>query len=238
MNLEMKIRGRVKFFDAQKGFGFITPNDGSSDIFVHQSSIRVPGFRSLTEGQEVDFDVEQDKVNGKTFASNVALATQGKKRMIRGRHEVIPRDLYRFTTSNKKIKLRDSQTQATQGLLTGYDIKVHEDYLVYPAPLDNIFIGPNGASLRSVGVNMYDLITERDSDCNILELQKGLVIPEGLVLLHESFDHFSLQCSMPMRLDELENRINTFFQSCTLLSADEFMQKNPLENLMDTFMDD
>lgn len=63
------IRGTVKWFNDSKGFGFITPEDGSKDIFVHHSAITMQGFRSLTEGQRVEFEI----VDGKKgpAASNV-----------------------------------------------------------------------------------------------------------------------------------------------------------------------
>ena len=63
--------GSVKFFDVAKGFGFITPDDGSADVFCHQTSIHAEGFRSLAEGEPVEFSVEVDAKKGKTFASNV-----------------------------------------------------------------------------------------------------------------------------------------------------------------------
>ncbi|HUC05798.1 MAG TPA: cold-shock protein [Acidimicrobiales bacterium] len=49
--------GTVKFFNSEKGFGFITPSDGAKDVFVHYSSISGNGYRSLEEGQQVEFDV-------------------------------------------------------------------------------------------------------------------------------------------------------------------------------------
>ena len=56
------MKGTVKWFNDQKGFGFITPEDGSKDCFVHQNSIQAEGFKSLQEGATVEFDmVEGEK---------------------------------------------------------------------------------------------------------------------------------------------------------------------------------
>jgi CspA family cold shock protein len=55
----MRIKGTVKWFNDQKGFGFITPADGSKDCFVHHSAIQSDGFRSLAEGSQVEFDMVQ-----------------------------------------------------------------------------------------------------------------------------------------------------------------------------------
>jgi CspA family cold shock protein len=52
-------QGTVKWFNDQKGFGFITPDDGSPDVFAHFSEIQSDGFKSLTEGQKVEYEVEQ-----------------------------------------------------------------------------------------------------------------------------------------------------------------------------------
>jgi cold shock protein len=50
-------QGTVKWFNAEKGFGFIAPHDGGADVFVHYSEIQTTGFRSLEEGQEVEYEV-------------------------------------------------------------------------------------------------------------------------------------------------------------------------------------
>jgi len=52
--------GTVKFFNVSKGFGFITPEDGGKDVYVHASAVQAAGMNSLTEGQRVSFDVEPD----------------------------------------------------------------------------------------------------------------------------------------------------------------------------------
>ncbi|MDT4910932.1 MAG: cold shock protein [Pseudonocardiales bacterium] len=53
------MQGTVKWFNAEKGFGFIAPDDGSADVFVHYSEIQGSGFKSLDEGQQVEFEVGQ-----------------------------------------------------------------------------------------------------------------------------------------------------------------------------------
>ncbi len=64
--------GTVKFFNTQKGFGFITPADGSRDVFVHISAVERAGMSTLNEGQRVTFDVVTER--GKQAAGNLQLA--------------------------------------------------------------------------------------------------------------------------------------------------------------------
>ncbi len=63
--------GIVKFFNTSKGYGFIQPDDGSKDVFVHISALERAGIHSLAEGQKVSFDTEVDQRNGKTAVSNI-----------------------------------------------------------------------------------------------------------------------------------------------------------------------
>ncbi|HEY6438897.1 MAG TPA: cold-shock protein [Acetobacteraceae bacterium] len=64
-------KGTVKWFNPTKGYGFIAPDTGGKDVFVHISAVQKAGFRSLSEGQKVDFEVEQQQ-NGRTAAVNLS----------------------------------------------------------------------------------------------------------------------------------------------------------------------
>jgi CspA family cold shock protein len=57
----MRITGTVKFYDSSKGFGFIQPEDGSKDVFVHATALERAGIRSLNEGDKVSFELEDDR---------------------------------------------------------------------------------------------------------------------------------------------------------------------------------
>ena len=60
--------GTVKWFNAQKGFGFIQPDDGGKDVFVHISAVERAGMSNLNEGQKLSYELTQDKRSGKTSA--------------------------------------------------------------------------------------------------------------------------------------------------------------------------
>lgn len=66
--------GTVKWFNETKGYGFIQPEEGGNDIFVHISAVEKAGMRTLTEGQKVTFDVEMDERKGKSSATNIQAA--------------------------------------------------------------------------------------------------------------------------------------------------------------------
>jgi CspA family cold shock protein len=63
--------GTVKFYNDQKGYGFIQPDDGSKDVFVHATALERAGMRSLTEGQKVSFDVQEDRRSGKLAVGTI-----------------------------------------------------------------------------------------------------------------------------------------------------------------------
>ena len=66
--------GTVKWFNAEKGYGFIQPDEGGKDVFVHISAVEQAGMRNLQDGQKVDFEVVADRRTGKSAASNLRAA--------------------------------------------------------------------------------------------------------------------------------------------------------------------
>ena len=66
--------GTVKFYNDTKGFGFIQPEDGSKDVFVHATALERAGIRGLAEGMKVSFETEEDRRSGKTAVSAIQIA--------------------------------------------------------------------------------------------------------------------------------------------------------------------
>jgi CspA family cold shock protein len=64
-------KGTVKFYNDQKGFGFITPDDGGKDVFVHATALERAGMQGLREGQKVSFDVQEDRKSGKLAVGTI-----------------------------------------------------------------------------------------------------------------------------------------------------------------------
>lgn len=64
-------KGTVKWFNGQKGFGFIQPDEGGGDVFVHISAVERAGMRGLAEGQKIEFEVVSDRKTGKSSADNL-----------------------------------------------------------------------------------------------------------------------------------------------------------------------
>ena len=65
------MNGTVKFYNSQKGFGFIQPDDGGKDVFVHATALERAGLRGLNEGQKVAFDTQEDRKTGKMAVGNI-----------------------------------------------------------------------------------------------------------------------------------------------------------------------
>ena len=63
--------GTVKFYNSQKGYGFIQPDDGGKDVFVHATALEAAGMRGLVEGQKISFDAQTDRRSGKDAAANL-----------------------------------------------------------------------------------------------------------------------------------------------------------------------
>ncbi len=66
--------GTVKFYNDQKGFGFIAPDNGGKDVFVHATALERAGIRGLSEGQKVSYDTEEDRRSGKIAVANIRTA--------------------------------------------------------------------------------------------------------------------------------------------------------------------
>ena len=66
--------GTVKFYNEMKGFGFIQPDNGDKDVFVHATALERAGMRNLVEGQKVSFDTAEDRRSGKTAVDNIQTA--------------------------------------------------------------------------------------------------------------------------------------------------------------------
>ncbi len=66
--------GTVKFYNGQKGFGFIAPDEGGNDVFVHATALERAGIRGLVDGQKVKFETERDSRTGKIAVSTLQLA--------------------------------------------------------------------------------------------------------------------------------------------------------------------
>lgn len=66
--------GTVKFYNDQKGYGFIQPDNGGKDVFVHATALERAGLRGLSEGQKVSFDTAEDRRSGKIAVNNITAA--------------------------------------------------------------------------------------------------------------------------------------------------------------------
>lgn len=164
---------------------------------------------------------------------SVELLTQNVERAfsshnkIQGRYFITPIDLFRIVSSSKKIVLREKAKQAAKGSQS-FDFIIGKDGLIHPAPLDGKFIGPNGASFRPATINMWDVLSQRNGKAFVAEVPKGTQLPDGLVMLHENNDHYSLQCVEAMTPSALVSKINSFLATCEVYPKETYFAKFPL----------
>ncbi|KAJ7075795.1 hypothetical protein B0H15DRAFT_916593 [Mycena belliarum] len=139
----------------------------------------------------------------------------------------LPVDLARVQ-SGLHVRLREYEAQKALKRFS-YDLKVQPDGLVHPAEGPN-FIGPNGCSLREpLSPTFQEVVRNfRGSDIGVFVLKEGTVLPETLTVLHEHSDHFSLQCTQPMRLSELNAALTQFINdNARILNKEEFDEEYP-----------
>ena len=142
----------------------------------------------------------------------------------------ISTDLFRVG-ANEKVILRDYAKQQKLGRHS-FDIKLNpEDGLAHPAT-GEYFNGPNGASLRPNTQFMQEIIRKfRGRYVTVYMLKEGTKLPEDLVLLHEHSDHYSLQCTKPMKLSDLNKKLTQFCsEKGEKMSQAEFCERFPLES--------
>lgn len=142
------------------------------------------------------------------------------------RYNVFPMTLYRIQPS-LPVKLRDYDTQTKLGR-TSFDLKLH-DGLVLPTTKDT-FEGPNGMSLRPDGRNFERIIRDFRGEPVIYSIIGGTATPDGLVLLYEHTDHYSLQVSRPMPLPEFNERLTEFLKLCPTMTRENYLKGLEDEN--------
>ncbi|KAG6827096.1 hypothetical protein H0H92_013228 [Tricholoma furcatifolium] len=158
------------------------------------------------------------------------LATKAPaSRPLLGRYtDKVPCDLARVQ-SGRNVKLRDYETQVKQKRFS-YDLKL-KDGVVMPADGPN-FIGPNGCSLREpLSPTFQEVVRNfRGSNIIISVIPEGTPLPPTLQILHEHSDHFSMQCTKPMTLDELNDELTEFItKNSRTLDKEQFDEEYPFE---------
>ena len=118
------------------------------------------------------------------------------------------------------VNLRNFEDQQRKGRAS-FDLKTVNG-LVHPA-VGNSFTGPNGMSLRPSSDVMRDILVNFRGSPLVYQLPTGLVLPEGLVILHEHSDHYSLQTTMPISLPELNAKMTTFLTSLQSCTKEQFL---------------
>jgi hypothetical protein len=134
----------------------------------------------------------------------------------------IPLTLYRIQ-AQPSVRLRDYETQVTKGR-TSFDLKTH-DGLVQPLPPNSEFNTPNGMSLRPAGPNMFSILNKFRGEPKIFTFRCGLELPSGLCVYHEHSDHYSLQTTKPIPLNDFNQILTDFLSTLPVQSKQQFIEQ-------------
>ena len=147
------ITGTVKFFNNDKGYGFIAPEDGGTDAFVHISAVERAGLSSLNEGQKISFEAKKDPMRGKTPTLGRERSCGGRLRRIPGRNGLRvarPVDQEGLKHSGREVaaRLLENAPSAKVIFMTGYDDQLDTFYslpgdatiLEKPFPLNTLLV--------------------------------------------------------------------------------------------------
>lgn len=136
------------------------------------------------------------------------------------RFKKIPVTLYRIQ-NRLEVSLREHATQMAAGRAS-YDLKLGTDGLVHPA-IGDTFIGPNGMSLRPGTETMLHIAKNYKGNATVFRLQEGLNLPDGLIILHERDDHYSLQTDTPILLEKLNEKMTNLLSECPTQTLPQFI---------------
>lgn len=146
------------------------------------------------------------------------------------RFKRLPVTLYRLQ-ERLPVNLADHATQMAAGRKS-FDLKIHDDCLVHPAHGDT-WIGPNGMSLRPATENMYHIAKNYRGNVRVYRFQEGMDMPDGLIVLHERDDHYSLQTDEPIALDELNQKMTRLLETLPSQTKEQFIEQLEDENDQD-----
>ena len=151
--------------------------------------------------------------------------TKNKQKII-ARYTTVPLKLFRIVGSNNKVILREKEKQFSKGSRS-YDYTASSDGLLHPAPLDDYFMGPNGASFRPAGGQMWEILSERTGVVNVIEVPEGTHLPPDMVLFHEHTDHYSLQTTKSIKPSVFSKNVTEFLSKFEVYPKKEYFERYP-----------
>lgn len=170
-----------------------------------------------------------------TFRNNVVVikvqrallsaVTTNKQKLI-ARYTTVPLKLFRIVGSNNKVILREKEKQFSKGSRS-YDYTASSDALLHPAPLDDYFIGPNGASLRPAGGQMWEILSTQTGVVKVIEIPEGTHLPPDMVILHEHTDHYSLQTTKSIKPSVFSKNVTEFLSKFEVYPKEVYFERYP-----------